>query len=108
LMDDRRRRALALVLALVADGIQWVAFPVFLGGAASPFDLVLEIAVAIGMTVLVGWHWAFLPTFIAELVPLVELVPSWTLAWWIATRGRPPGGSAVGAGPTAGGPEPPP
>lgn len=84
----RRRRATALVVALAADTIQWVAFPLFLGGAASPFDLALEIAVAIGMTALVGWHWAFLPTFIAELVPVVELVPTWTLAWWIATRGR--------------------
>jgi hypothetical protein len=87
-VNERRRLAIALVLALVADSIQWVAFPLFVGGATSPFDLVLEIAVAIGMIALVGWHWSFIPTFIAELAPVVELVPSWTLAWWIATRGR--------------------
>jgi len=37
---------------------------------------------------LVGFHWAFLPTFIAELLPFVDLVPSWTLAVWLATRTR--------------------
>jgi len=84
----RRRRTLALVVAIAADAVQWVAFPLFTGGAASPFDLPLDIAVAIGMIFLVGWHWAFLPTFVVELLPVVDLVPTWTLAWWIATRGR--------------------
>jgi hypothetical protein len=29
---------------------------------------------------LTGWHWEFLPSFIAELVPGLDLVPFWTLA----------------------------
>lgn len=29
---------------------------------------------------LVGWHWEFLPSFLAKLVPGVDLVPFWTMA----------------------------
>ena len=37
---------------------------------------------------LVGWHFAFLPTFVAELVPGVDLIPTWTAAVWLVTRRR--------------------
>ncbi len=37
---------------------------------------------------LLGWHWAFLPSFVVELVPGVDLVLTWTAAVWLATRGR--------------------
>jgi hypothetical protein len=29
---------------------------------------------------LLGWHWEFLPSFAAKLVPGADLVPFWTLA----------------------------
>jgi hypothetical protein len=29
---------------------------------------------------LLGWHWEFLPSFLAKLVPGVDLVPFWTTA----------------------------
>jgi len=32
------------------------------------------------MLSLLGWHWEFLPSFLAKLVPGVDLVPLWTLA----------------------------
>ena len=32
------------------------------------------------MIYLLGWHWEFLPSFFAKLVPGVDLVPFWTLA----------------------------
>jgi len=28
---------------------------------------------------LLGWHWEFLPSFLAKLVPGVDLVPFWTM-----------------------------
>lgn len=93
--DVRRRPAprarIALLVALVADVLQWVLVPLVIGGIASPVNNVIDVCVAIAMIVLVGWHWAFLPTFIAELVPVVDLVPTWTIAVWLATRGRKPG-----------------
>jgi hypothetical protein len=54
--------------------------PLFSGGALSPVDDVLDLAVAAALVRLVGWHWEFLPTFAAELVPGVDLVPLWTLS----------------------------
>lgn len=92
--EARRRPAprarIALVVALVADVLQWVLVPLVIGGIASPVNNVIDVGVAIAMIVLVGWHWAFLPAFIAELVPVVDLVPTWTIAVWLATRGRKP------------------
>ena len=32
------------------------------------------------MVRLLGWHWEFLPSFFAKLVPGVDLVPFWTIA----------------------------
>src|SRR5258706_10863473 len=80
-----RRRA-ALLIAIIADVIQWIAFPLFTWGAASLVNDALDVVVALIMFRLVGFHWAFLPTFIVELMPFVDLVPSWTAAVWFATR----------------------
>jgi hypothetical protein len=54
----------------------------------TPLNNAIDVATGIALVALVGWHWAFLPTFLAEMVPFVDLVPSWTLAVMIATRGR--------------------
>jgi hypothetical protein len=37
---------------------------------------------------LLGFHWAFLPSFVTEAVPWLNLAPLWTLAVALATRGR--------------------
>src|SRR5512142_2156416 len=68
-------RRTALGIALFADVLQIVLFPLFGEGALSPGDDLLAIAVAWVLTRLLGWHWAFLPTFMAELVPVLDLVP---------------------------------
>jgi hypothetical protein len=49
-------------------------------GALSPADDVLDFGVGALMVHLLGWHWEFLPSFFAKLVPGVDLVPFWTLA----------------------------
>ena len=35
---------------------------------------------------LLGWHWAFLPTLLAELTPGFDLFPTWTAAVFYVTR----------------------
>ena len=74
-----RMRA-ALLLAIVADIVQIVFFPLFFEGAASPADDMLDLCMAGILSYLLGWHWEFLPSFFAKLVPGMDLVPLWTLA----------------------------
>ncbi|HEY6867955.1 MAG TPA: hypothetical protein VI792_11900, partial [Candidatus Eisenbacteria bacterium] len=62
--------------------------PFFLAGAVSPWDDVLDVAVGLVLVRLLGWHWVFLPAFLAELVPGLDLVPTWTAAVLFALRGR--------------------
>jgi hypothetical protein len=70
----------AMVLAIVADALQIVVFPLFVEGALSPADDILDFGVAAVLVQLLGWHWEFLPSFLAKLVPGVDLVPFWTMA----------------------------
>jgi len=65
-------------------------FPAFFPGLVSPFENALDVATGIILTMLVGWHVAFLPTFIAEMVPFVDLFPTWTLAVLFVTRKKIP------------------
>jgi hypothetical protein len=83
-----RNRTIALTIALVADAAQWLWLPMVIGGALSPINNLIDVIVALVMIRLVGFHWAFLPAFIAEMVPFFDLVPTWTFAVWLATRGR--------------------
>ena len=84
----RRRIRTARALAVLADIVQIGLAPLFFAGALSIFDAALDVLMAGVLTALVGWHWAFLPAFVAELIPGFDLVPSWTLAVFLATRGR--------------------
>src|SRR5438309_9725078 len=79
-LSPRTRFRAAMILAMAADALQIFVFPLFAEGALSPADDVLDIAVAAVLVHLLGWHWEFLPAFLAEVVPGVDLVPFWTLA----------------------------
>lgn len=70
----------AMLLAIAADALQLVVFPLFVAGAISPADDFLDLGIGAVMVHLLGWHWEFLPTFLAKLVPGVDLVPFWTMA----------------------------
>jgi hypothetical protein len=70
----------AMMLAVIADVVQIVVFPLFVEGAASPADDLLDFGMGAVLVYLLGWHWEFLPSFFAKLVPGVDLVPFWTMA----------------------------
>jgi hypothetical protein len=71
---------IALLLAIVADALQIALLPLFVEGAESPAADVIDVAMAAILYFLLGWHWEFLPSFAAKLVPGIDLVPLWTLA----------------------------
>lgn len=79
---------MALAVAMTADVIQWVLGPLLIWGAASPIDDLLDVVVAFVLIRLIGFHWVLMPAFVAKIVPFVDLVPTWTAAVWLATRGR--------------------
>ena len=83
---SRRRIWVARLIAVAADVTQIVFLPFFGVGFLSPAAGGVDVAVAVVMTMLVGWHWSFLPTFLAEIIPGIGLAPTWTLAAWLATR----------------------
>jgi hypothetical protein len=74
------RLRVAMALAIIADALQIIVFPLFVEGAESPADDVLDLGIGAVLIYLLGWHWEFLPSFVAKLVPGVDLVPFWTLA----------------------------
>ena len=79
---------LAWAVAIAADTLQIAAFPFFAEGGMSPADALLDLIVGFLMIRLLGWHWAFLPTLAAELIPGADLFPTWTAAVWFVTRQR--------------------
>ncbi len=93
---SRGRVRAARIVAVAADLLQVAVIPAFAGGLTSPVNDILDVAVGAAMVLLVGWHWAFLPSFLSELVPFWDLAPTWTVAALLATRRRgpkPPGGA---------------
>ena len=78
----------AWAIAVAADAIQIALFPMFAEGGASPADTALDVVVALLLTKLLGWHWAFLPSLGAELIPGLDLFPTWTAAVYFVTRGE--------------------
>ena len=72
----------AFAVAVVADIVQLpITMASLTGILAAPSegaDLVVD-AIAAGVTTtLLGFHWALLPTFFVELVPGIDLAPTWT------------------------------
>ena len=90
----------ARLIAMTADLAQLVVFPAFVEGFLSPLNDAVDVAVAVTMSALLGWHWVFLPSFLSELIPFWDLAPTWSAAVLFVTRGPlPPAPSPPRVGP---------
>lgn len=87
-MNPRLRMAWALAVGV--DALQVGLGAGTLGASTWLLDQPLDLLAMGVMWALLGWHWVFLPTFITELLPWVDLAPTWTLAVWLASRPIPP------------------
>lgn len=83
-----REHRKAWFVAIIADAIQIVGMPLFGLGAVTPADTALDLVTGALLTYILGWHWAFLPTFAVELVPGLDLFPTWTAAVFFVTRSQ--------------------
>lgn len=79
---------LARTIAISADSLQILFFPLFGEGVFSPFNDLTDVVVCILLTRLIGWHWALVPTFFFEEMPALDEVPTWTIAVMLATHNR--------------------
>lgn len=77
---------LALAVAVVADGAQLLLGP--LGWAFG--DQIIDVVAMLLVSGLIGFHWLLLPSFVLELIPAVDELPTWTacVAAVIALRRR--------------------
>jgi hypothetical protein len=78
--------AAAYVIAIGADAFEVGLAPLMSEGIASPLNDIVDVITGIILTLMLGWHIAFLPSFMIKLLPVVDFAPTWTLAVLIATR----------------------
>jgi hypothetical protein len=64
----------AFAVAVVADGVQFALGP--LGWSMA--DEVLDVAAMVVITWLLGFHPLLLPTFLIEMFPVADALPTWT------------------------------
>jgi ABC-type sulfate transport system permease component len=95
-LTQSRIRA-AYAVAIATDVLQLALGP--FGWAFA--DQILDVIATIATTWLLGFHPLLLPTFVLELVPIVDMLPTWTacVALVVAMRKKQPP-------PIAGGDEP--
>jgi len=68
------RIGMACAVAFLAD-----AFQVMLGPLGWTFiDEILDVGAMIVCTLLLGFHPLLLPTFVIEIVPVIDMLPTWT------------------------------
>jgi hypothetical protein len=68
------RVRVAYAIAIATDALQFLLGPVGWAGA----DEILDVVATALMWRLLGFHPLLLPTFLVELLPVTDLLPTWT------------------------------
>ncbi|HEV2391198.1 MAG TPA: hypothetical protein VG146_02420 [Verrucomicrobiae bacterium] len=68
----RKRIWFAYSVAIATDAVQ------LLFGAVPGADEVLDVIAMVLVSAAIGFHPLLLPTFVIELVPIVDMLPTWT------------------------------
>ena len=76
-LTKNRKRA-AFAVAAISDLVQMALFPFFIEGAISPWEVALDIVTALAILFIVGFKWRLAFALAVELVPAVDLFPTWT------------------------------
>ena len=81
-----REVRLAYAVAIATDLLQLALGPFGIAFA----DEILDVVAAIVTSRLLGFHPLLLPTFVVELIPVVDMLPTWTgcVALVVALRKR--------------------
>ncbi len=68
------RIAAAFAVAVAVDGTQLVLGPL----GWSMLDEILDVAAMVAISLLLGFHPLLLPTFVIEIFPIADVLPTWT------------------------------
>lgn len=90
----KQKIAIALAVALTADAIQFPLTAATMTGVlaipAEGVDFLIDCAVMVIVSTLLGFHWLFLPSLVFEVIPGIDLFPTWTgcVAYVVWRRGK--------------------
>jgi hypothetical protein len=77
----RNRIMVAFAIAAIADALEFPISAVEITVVGAPSGelaaFVLDCVVMGAMTKLLGFHWMFLPSFCVEVIPGLDLLPTW-------------------------------
>ncbi|MGH7283093.1 MAG: hypothetical protein ACRELY_16330 [Polyangiaceae bacterium] len=72
------RKRFAIAIAGASDIAQWFVLPATVEGGVSPVEVGIDAATALAILLVVGFHWRLAIALFAELVPGLDLAPTWT------------------------------
>jgi hypothetical protein len=73
-----RRKYVALAVAGASDLAQMIFAPAVVEGVMSPIEVAIDVTTAVALLLIVGFSWRFVFALAIELVPAVDLFPTWT------------------------------